>query len=453
MKFFLVAVFFITGTHVYSKGQNDRPRWVSQRLLVHTNPGHILIAIENVDRQIGALSLVEEVAPETFMLRYSTSLSEVAAAKKLAQSPGVSWAQPDYLFYPPVEKTEVREASSVFLDLKFEIVNLGKSILSDPPVADPPEMPENPVKDPEISKAWGLKKISAEKSWAISKGNKEIVVADIDTGVDYNHPDLTNNIWRNPNPSNENDLVGFDFANNDSLPFDDMGHGTHTAGTLGAVGGNGVGISGVSQKVSIMILKFLAASGSGTTSDAVKSIDYAVKNGARVLSNSWGGKVDKKEEPENRALIEAIQRAHKANVLFVAAAGNDGANNDEIPVYPAAIDLPNILTVASSNDSDRRSFFSNFGPKTVHVAAPGSNIYSTIPGGKYTQFSGTSMACPHVAGLAALILSVNPDLTAEQVKSIIMDTVDPLPAFEGKIVTGGRVNAAAALMRAQQFEL
>lgn len=417
------------------------------RLIVKAHPGKILDVSSQVDSVLGVLSLVDEIADQTLLVRYSTGIDAATAAKKLAESNYVEWAHPDYLMTLPVEKIT---STFNFLEEWSPLVSFENLLLNkDPAPIAPPALPEKPVKDPQISKLWGLNKISAEKGWAVSKGSRSIIVADIDTGVDYNHPDLVNNIWRNPNPEKK-DVVGYDFANNDPFPFDDQGHGTHTSGTIGAVGGNGVGISGVSQAVSIMVVKFISAAGSGTTSDAVKSIDYAVANGARILSNSWGGKVDKDEDLENRALIEAIERANKADVLFVAAAGNDGANNDEIPVYPAAIDLPNILTVASTNDSDRRSFFSNYGPKSVHVAAPGSNIYSTVPGG-YQQFSGTSMACPHVAGLAALLLSINPDLSAQQLKAIIMETVDPLSSLEGKIVTGGRVNAAAALTRAKRF--
>jgi subtilisin family serine protease len=199
-----------------------------------------------------------------------------------------------------------------------------------------------------------------------------------------------------------------------------------------------------------MALRFIGSDGYGTTSDAILSIDYAVQHGARVLSNSWGG-APEEDDAMNVALRESIERAMAADVLFVAAAGNDGSDNDKIPMLPAAYDLPNILSVASTNDKDRRSFFSNYGAVSVDVGAPGSNIVSTVPGNRYEQNSGTSMACPHVAGIAALIFSERPDLTAADVKEIIMETVDPLPALRGITVTGGRVNAEAALERARNF--
>ncbi len=170
-----------------------------------------------------------------------------------------------------------------------------------------------------------------------SKRQPQYYVADIDTGIDYTHEDLINNLWTNPDP-NAPDRHGYDFANKDAFPFDDQGHGTHTAGTIGATGGNGLGVSGVSQAVSIMGIKFISAQGFGTTSDAVLAIDYAIANKARVMSNSWGGPADFGEE--DKALIEAVTRANDADILFVAAAGNDGADNDKTPTYPAAIKLP-----------------------------------------------------------------------------------------------------------------
>jgi thermitase len=377
------------------------------------------------------------------VLRFSTNLEALTAAKLLRKEPGVEWAQPDYLMRVlPVGSTNLLSRDPL-MALRLDPFNI-----PDPQIPLVPELPLNPIQDPEFSKLWGMVKIEADKSWIQQKGSRAIVVADIDTGIDYTHPDLINNLWVNPDPARP-DVVGYDFANDDPLPYDDQSHGTHTAGTIGATGFNGLGIVGVSPAVSVMGIKFITSEGSGTTEDAIDSIDYAIANGARVMSNSWGGEADEGEE--NKLLIEAVERAEAANILFVAAAGNDGSDNDAKPVYPAAIERSNVLTVASTNERDARSFFSNYGLRTVHVAAPGSNVYSTIPGGKYAQFSGTSMACPHVAGLAALILAENAGLTAVQVKEIIMSTVDPIPTLTGKIVTGGRINARNALSRARSF--
>ncbi|MCC7441905.1 MAG: S8 family serine peptidase [Bdellovibrionales bacterium] len=311
-----------------------------------------------------------------------------------------------------------------------------------PPVADAPADVAPPVADPQLSQAWGISKVAAEQVWPTHRGNKSFVVAVIDTGIDYNHEDLSFNVWRNPNPT-QGDLVGFDFIHNDGLPYDDQGHGTHTAGTVGAVGGNGKAVSGVVQQVSIMGLKFLSSGGSGTTADAIRAIDYAIEHGAKVLSNSWGGRGD----AENNALHAAIERAKAKDVLFVAAAGNESVNNDSgaQASYPAAFDNDNLIAVAATDNADRMASFSNYGRVSTDLAAPGVNVYSLSPGNKYASHSGTSMACPHVAGAAALIWSKNPALTYKQVKDLLLGSVDKIAGLETKVLTGGRLNVAKAL--------
>ena len=316
-----------------------------------------------------------------------------------------------------------------------------------PPAARPALMPapaevNPPVADPDLSKDYGLTKIGATDAWAITKGSKNFIVADIDTGIDYNHEDLAFNVWRNPHPSDKNDIVGYDFVHDDGLPFDDNEHGTHTAGTIGAVGGNGIGISGVSQRVSLMAVKFLSGDGSGTTADAIRAIDYAIGHGAKVLSNSWGGKSD----GDNQALSDAIDRARAKGVLFIAAAGNDGSDNDgNDPDYPASFKQDNMIAVAATDEQDTLAFFSNYGKTTTHLAAPGVNVYSTVPGNKYASLSGTSMACPHVAGAAALLWSMHPNWDYKKVKQVLLDTVDPIASLKDKTVTGGRLNILRAL--------
>jgi subtilisin family serine protease len=298
------------------------------------------------------------------------------------------------------------------------------------------------IKDPDVDKSYGMEKIGALRVWSKFNGNKSFIVADIDTGIDYNHEDLAFNIWRNAKPTDKKDIVGFDFVHNDGLPFDDNEHGTHTAGTIGAVGGNGIGTSGVIQKVSLMSLKFLANDGSGSTADAIRAIDYAVTHGAKVLSNSRGGRADS----DNQVLKDAIDRAMSHDVLFIAAAGNDGTDNDgPDPAYPAAFDSDNIISVASTDERDELAFFSNYGKKTTHLAAPGVNVYSTIPGNRYKKMSGTSMACPHVAGAAALLWARHPNWNYKKVKEVLMATVDPIPSLSRKTVTGGRININKAM--------
>ncbi|MEK6580219.1 MAG: S8 family peptidase [Bdellovibrionota bacterium] len=303
-----------------------------------------------------------------------------------------------------------------------------------------------PQDDKDLSKAYGISKIESPDAWKITRGNNKMIVADIDTGVDYNHEDLAFNMWRNPNPT-KGDVVGWDFVHNDGLPFDDNEHGSHTSGTIGAVGGNGIGVSGVAQRVSIMAVKFLSGQGSGTSADAIRSIDYAIEHGAKVLSNSWGGKGD----DDNKALEEAIARARDKDVLFIAAAGNDGTDNDgNDPSFPAAFKTENIISVAATDKSDKMAFFSNYGPKTTHLAAPGVNVYSTVPGNKYASLSGTSMACPHVAGAAALLWSAHPEWNYKKVKQVLLESVDKISGMETKVSSGGRLNIAKALRRAME---
>lgn len=314
--------------------------------------------------------------------------------------------------------------------------------------------------DPDFSELWGLENqgqtggtvdadIDAPEAWTLSTG-QDVVVAVIDSGVDYTHPDLIQNMWINTGEIAGNgidddgngfidDYHGYDFVNNDGDPFDDDGHGTHVAGTIAAVGDNDTGIVGVAPDAKIMALKFLDASGAGSTFDAIQAIEYAILMGADITNNSWGG------GGYSSALQEAIAAANDAGQLFVAAAGNSASNIDFFPSYPASYDLDNIISVASTDDNDSLSSFSNYGATSVDLAAPGSDIYSTIPGGGYASFNGTSMASPHVAGVAALLLAQNPDLTPAELKQKILDTVDPLDSLQGLTVSGGRLNAYSAL--------
>ena len=235
------------------------------------------------------------------------------------------------------------------------------------------------------------------------------------TGVDYNHEDLRNQMWVNsgeiPGDGIDNDgngyvddVYGYDFHNNNGDPMDSNGHGTHCAGTIGAEAGNSIGVAGVSWKPQIMALKFLGASG-GSTADAIRALDYAVMMGAQISSNSWGG------GGYSQALVDAIDAAAEANHLFIVAAGNDGRDNEITPTYPCSYDRPNMICVASTDSANDISSFSNWGTTVVHIAAPGSRIYSTYPNNQYEFLSGTSMATPHVSGVAALVLDYVDTLT------------------------------------------
>ncbi|MFZ6040506.1 S8 family serine peptidase [Vibrio natriegens] len=286
--------------------------------------------------------------------------------------------------------------------------------------------------------------IDANLAWDITTGSSDVIVAVIDTGVDYNHEDLAENMWSNTGSSSG--VHGYDFYNDDNNPMDEHGHGTHVAGTICAQGNNQVGVAGVAWQCQIMALRFLSADGSGYTSDAISAIEYAVENGAKISNNSWGG------EPEfSNGLYAAIQSAATIGHLFIAAAGNGGSdgigdNNDSTADYPSSFDLDNIISVASTNANDDLSSFSNYGSSRVDLGAPGEDIVSTYTiAGDYEIASGTSMAAPHVAGVAVLVASMHPEWGYADIKNRILSTTRPLTSLAGKTVTGGVLNALNAV--------
>jgi subtilisin family serine protease/uncharacterized protein YhfF len=308
--------------------------------------------------------------------------------------------------------------------------------------------------DPFYNRLWGLESIDAPEAWDVTTGSSAVTVAVIDTGVDHGHPDLSAGIWINAgencagcrtdgadNDGNGyvDDWRGWDFVNDDNDPADDHGHGTHVAGTIGAAGNNGIGVAGVSWTVRTMPLKFLGANGSGTTADAVSAVLYAAQKGAHVLNNSWAG------DEYSQALADAITVTDGNGALFVAAAGNDGSDNDLAPTYPSSYDLPNVVSVAATDSADNLAWFSNAGRQSVDLGAPGVNIYSTWPGGSYQYLNGTSMAAPQVAGAAALVKAAFPSATGVGIKAQLLDSIDPVAVLADLTTTGGRLNAAAAV--------
>jgi subtilisin family serine protease len=321
--------------------------------------------------------------------------------------------------------------------------------------------------DPLLDAQWGLRNtgqsggvrggdIAAPAAWDVTTGSRDVVVAVIDSGFDYTHPDLAANVWRNPgevpgdgldNDRNGfvDDVHGWDFANGDADPMDDDGHGTHVAGTIGAVGDNGIGVTGVSWQVSIMGLKFLDAEGNGYMSDAIAAVSYATRMrrefGVNVVAtnNSWGG------SERSLALRDAIADGGAAGILFVTAAGNDGFNGDKRANYPANEDLDAVIAVTATDRSNRLADFATYGPIHVDLGAPGVAIRSTVPGGGYATYSGTSMAAPHVTGTIALVAAANPSASAAAIRGAILSTTTPLASLAGKTVTGGLLDAAAAV--------
>lgn len=331
--------------------------------------------------------------------------------------------------------------------------------------------------DPLFSELWAFQNtgqysggvgidIGMMEVWNNLINPEPVVIAVVDSGIDYTHPDLADNMWKNPGeiPGNQidddgngyvDDVYGYDFVNNDSDPKDDYFHGTHVAGIIGAVANNGVGITGMNWNARLMALKFMRTDGAGPLSAAMACIDYAVKMGAKVINNSWSftypGLTSLPASPSSepvQSLRFTIQKADQAGVVFVAAAGNGGLNADYLPNYPAAYTVGNVLSVTATDNKDQLANFSNYGSVSVDMGAPGVLIESTFPLWKITPpykfMSGTSQAAPFVAGAAALLMAENPDLSHRQVIQNILQGVHPIAALSGKTLTGGRLDLAQA---------
>ena len=398
--------------------------------------GEIIVALENDASQADLRGLnqqndasIEEALPRTdvSVVDLPRDLTVQEAVRAYENSPDVAYAEPNFRLQPAAAPN-----------------------------------------DPGYRELWGLNNtgqtggtadadVDASEVWDTTTGNADTVVAVIDEGMDVSHPDLRDNVWTNSGevPGNGidddnngyvDDRNGYDFANDDATVYDPdpvtgQGdeHGTHVAGTIAAVGNNGVGITGVNWDAQVASLKFLGANG-GFTSDAVEAVNYAVAEGMDISNNSWGG------GGRSQALQDAITRADNAGHVFIAAAGNGGSDgvgddNDATPNYPSGYGVPNVISVAATDDTDRLASFSNFGASSVDLAAPGVDILSTLPGNRYGRYSGTSMATPHVAGVAALIKSQQPGLDDAQVKNQLLRYVDPKPNLQGKVATDGRLNA------------
>ena len=392
-------------------------------------------AITTLQSRLGAHAVID-VKPfktdrELLKVRMAKDEDVSKAVAILSAEPSVEYAEPNYMFY----------------------------ILDD-------GIPN----DPDLVKTWGIHNTGQKDAagqigtpgsdirvlplWQQGfRGSRNIVAAVIDTGIQWDHPDLAANLYSNPGEAGDlatngqdddgngfvDDLHGWNFARNNKDSNDDHGHGSHCAGTIGGVGNNGIGVSGVNWEVSLMPVKFLDASGGGTLQAAIEAVNYARMMKVNLMSNSWGG------SQFAQSLSDAVKRTEEAGIIFVAAAGNDGTNNDTGPSYPANFPFGNIISVAATDNKDSIANFSNWGVNSVHVAAPGVQVYSTVKGGKYAAFSGTSMATPHIAGISALLLSVNPNWDFAEVKRRLITTSDPVRNLSRKVMAKGRVNAYNAL--------
>lgn len=366
-----------------------------------------------------------------FSLKKGESVESAIA--ELQKDPSVQYAEPNFvirLSQPEEENTE--------MPMSLEQIQAATGSLAIAQTLAPID----------LSDAWNAETV----------GLASPIIAVLDTGIDYNHTVFTgsNALWRNPGEISGNgidddgngyvdDVRGWNFSNGTNNPYDDdsHGHGTHVAGIILGTTQNILATPITAARIKIMPLKFLDANGAGTTSSAVQAIYYAVNNGAKVLNNSWGG------GSYSNSLVSALGYAYARGVAVVAAAGNAGSNNDVSPMYPASYPIPNVISVAATSDWDTLASFSNYGAGTVHVASPGLSIRSTLPGNVFGYLSGTSMATPFVAGIAALMVRESPSMNGYQVKELIMDSAESVSSLSGKVSTGSRINVFNSIVSAK----
>lgn len=386
---------------------------------------------------VGAAVQRRLAAGDVELVRLPADMDMERALEQYRANPLVEYAEPNYLVHRARIPNDPRFAAE-----QWALDNTGQAVrgVAGEPGAD----------------------IGAAAAWDLHVGDAAVVVAILDSGVDYGHPDLAANIWTNTDDPADgldndgngfvDDIRGWNFVGDNNDPMDDdltVSHGTHVAGIIGAVGDNAVGISGINWTVRMMPLKVLDSNGVGTLADIIAAMDYAVANGARVINASYTYPQSCEPLPFGASELEreAIARAHSAGVLLVAAAGNFGCDTDVHPFYPAAHRVANILSVAATDPRDRLADFSNTGEGSIHLGAPGINILSTIhpAAGEYGYLTGTSMAAPMVAGAAALVSAFRPQLEGKAVRELILNRVTPLAALDGRVMSGGRLDLGAAM--------
>lgn len=439
----LFSFVLIPQTKVYSQLRDDRRPYADDQIVVKlktidSQTADADFMAEQIVRAPGARAEALSGRLETGLqlIHLNRSLSVEEALRRAKEDPRVEFAEPDYFLYAM----------------------------------------ETIPNDPFFNQMWGLSSkgclfcdpgqqtpnIDATQAWDMTTGSDDIVAVVLDTGVNLQHEDLSANAWVNPNEIDGNgvdddgngfidDINGWNFFDGNNKIFNpntELSHGTHVAGSIGAVGNNGKGVTGVAWHVKIMSLKFLGGTdGKGSTSNAVKGINYAIDLrhrgiNVRVINASWGG------GPDSQSLREAISAANEAGILFVCAAGNGGTNIDDAPDFPSSYsrDLPNTISVAAIGQDGSLASFSNYGHGSVSLAAPGVSIWSTLPSGSYGTLSGTSMSTPYVSGIAVLLWSQDPSLTPAQVKQRIVDTSEPLPSLVSLLSRSGRASAYDALI-------
>lgn len=403
--------------------------WIVAMDGLPTSPASKLAAVDKELKQLGSGPAIKSVSSlggrGSLLIETEPNVHYAELQASLSKLPGFRYVEPDFT------------------------IHIDAAIPNDPRFPDLYGMNN-------VGQSGGSADIDAAEAWDITIGSRNNVVGVIDSGVDYAHPDLIGNMWTNPgeiagdridNDANGyiDDVHGYDFANGDGDPMDDNGHGTHVSGTIGATGNNGLGVAGVNWQVQIMALKFLGSNGSGAISAAVSALNYATMMhnnygvNVQLTNNSWGGGAF------SQALSDAIAASGNAGMLFVAAAGNNASNNDTTVSYPAGYNLPNVISVAATDQYDVLASFSNFGATTVDLAAPGVSIVSTMRNNSYGSMSGTSMASPHVSGVAALAWSVDPNASYQKVRDAMYAGVDTVSGLSGKTATGGRLNARKTL--------
>lgn len=402
---------------------------VPGEFVVKLKPGMMRISAQTLSQQLKGFVTQKISGQNVVVVKKAVFETNDSAIKALNENPMVEIAEPNYIY-----KINKAPTDPLYVQT-WGLANVGQA-------------------DPKNQVGVAGVDINAERAWEIQTGTREKIIAVIDTGIDWSHPDLAENMWVNEAEQNGkagvdddnngvvDDIYGYNAITGTGNAKDDQGHGSHCAGTIGARANNGIGVAGVNWNVRMMAVKFLDAGGSGSLADAIKAIDYATKMGAHVMSNSWGG------GGFSQTLMDAIKRSNEAGAIFIAAAGNEYNNNDSSPTYPSTYQVENVMSVAAIDNRGAKADFSNYGKKTVHLGAPGVNVMSTT-GGSYKSFSGTSMATPHVAGVAALLWANEPNLTAAQVKERLIATVRPLASMKGKTRTGGMVDAYGALTNTQ----